>query len=157
MIAFGGDLVADGRFFDLTRPEPARGARVQLVLVHGARPQIEARLKELGHRGRFHGGCAITDDVALGVRQGGERAAARGDRSAAFDGTAQFPDGGRDIRVASGNFITAKPLGGLSRVDLLHTGEVRKVDAAAILKRLADNELVWFRRSATLRPAKSST
>jgi amino-acid N-acetyltransferase len=39
---------------------------------------------------------------------------------------------GADIRVASGNFVTAKPLGVLNGIDMQHTGEVRKVDAAAI-------------------------
>jgi amino-acid N-acetyltransferase len=49
---------------------------------------------------------------------------------------------GADIRVASGNFIMAKPLGVLDGVDFMHTGEVRKMDAGAIQKRLEDNELV---------------
>ena len=49
---------------------------------------------------------------------------------------------GSDIRVASGNFVTAKPMGVRDGVDLQHTGEVRKVDAVGIQKRLDDNELV---------------
>ena len=47
-----------------------------------------------------------------------------------------------DIRVASGNFVTAKPMGVVDGVDLMHTGEVRKINAAAIQKRLDDGELV---------------
>jgi amino-acid N-acetyltransferase len=49
---------------------------------------------------------------------------------------------GAHIRVASGNFVTAKPLGVREGVDLQHTVEVRKVDAASIQKRLNDGELV---------------
>ena len=49
---------------------------------------------------------------------------------------------GADIRVASGNFITAKPIGVVDGVDFMHTGEVRKVDATAMVRRLEDNELV---------------
>ena len=49
---------------------------------------------------------------------------------------------GADIRVASGNFVTAKPLGVRDGIDLQHTGEVRKIDAASIQKRLDDGELV---------------
>jgi len=49
---------------------------------------------------------------------------------------------GADIRVASGNFVTAKPIGVIDGVDLQHTGEVRKIDATAIEKRLKDGELV---------------
>ena len=37
----------------------------RLVLVHGARPQIEARLKQLKHRSRFANGLRVTDDIAL--------------------------------------------------------------------------------------------
>src|SRR3954453_23218075 len=41
VIAFGGDLVADGRFVDLTRDLNILAALgVQLVLVPGSRPQI---------------------------------------------------------------------------------------------------------------------
>jgi amino-acid N-acetyltransferase len=57
-------------------------------------------------------------------------------------GLPNSPMAGADIRVASGNFITAKPLGVLDGVDYLHTGEVRKVDATAIGRRLTDSELV---------------
>jgi amino-acid N-acetyltransferase len=49
---------------------------------------------------------------------------------------------GADIRVASGNFVTARPIGIVDGVDYMHAGEVRKVDAQALNKRLDDNELV---------------
>src|SRR5262249_40948715 len=52
------------------------------------------------------------------------------------------PMAGADIRVSSGNFITAKPIGVFEGVDLQHTGEVRKVDVAAIRDRLNFGELV---------------
>ena len=57
-------------------------------------------------------------------------------------GLINSPMAGSDIRVASGNFVTAKPLGVRDGVDLQHTGEVRKVDAVGIQKRLDDGELV---------------
>ena len=57
-------------------------------------------------------------------------------------GLPNSPMAGADIRVASGNFITAKPLGVLDGVDFMHTGEVRKVDTVAIQRRLQYGELV---------------
>ena len=143
VIAFGGDLVADGRFFDLTHDLNLLAALgVQLVLVHGTRPQIEARLAELEHESRFQGGLRVTDDVALGVaKEAGGRLRVEIEALLSM-GLPNSPMAGADIRVASGNFITAKPLGVLDGVDYLHTGEVRKVDATAINRRLADNELV---------------
>ncbi len=45
------------------------------------------------------------------------------------------------IRVASGNFVTARPVGVIEGIDLMHTGEVRRVDPAAIRSRLEQGEL----------------
>ena len=143
VIAFGGDLVADGRFFDLTHDLNLLAALgVQLVLVHGARPQIEAKLEEQGEVSRFHKGLRITDDVALAAAKEASGRLRVEIEALLSMGLPNSPMAGADIRVASGNFITAKPLGVLEGVDYMHTGEVRKVHAPAILKRLADNELV---------------
>jgi len=49
---------------------------------------------------------------------------------------------GADIRVSSGNFVTAKPVGVVDGVDFIHTGEVRKIDAEGIRRRLEDDEVV---------------
>src|SRR6185436_14256768 len=57
-------------------------------------------------------------------------------------GLPNSPMAGSDIRVASGNFVTAKPIGVVDGIDFMHTGEVRKVEANAIQKRLDDSELV---------------
>ena len=143
VIAFGGDVVADGRFFDLTHDLNLLAALgVHLVLVHGARPQIETRLAELGHKGRFHDGLRVTDDVALGAAKEACGRLRVEIEALLSMGLPNSPMAGADIRVASGNFITAKPMGVLNGVDYMHTGEVRKVDATAMRKRLADNELV---------------
>ena len=55
---------------------------------------------------------------------------------------ANSPMWGADIRVSSGNFVTAKPVGVVGGVDFQHTGEVRKIDAAGIRRRLDDHEVV---------------
>jgi len=55
---------------------------------------------------------------------------------------ANSPMWGADIRVSSGNFVTAKPVGVVNGVDFHHTGEVRKIDADGIRKRLDDDEVV---------------
>ena len=115
---------------------------VQLVLVHGARPQIEAKLNEARHAGRVHKGVRVTDGFALAAAKEASGRLRVEIEALLSMGLPNSPMAGADIRVASGNFITAKPLGVLDGVDYMHTGEVRKVHAAAIGKRLADNELV---------------
>ncbi|HSQ02990.1 MAG TPA: amino-acid N-acetyltransferase [Burkholderiales bacterium] len=143
VIAFGGEVVADGRFFDLTHDLNLLAALgVKLVLVHGTRPQIEAQLKERRRRSQFHRGVRVTDDLALVCAKEASGRLRVEIEALLSMGLPNSPMAGADIRVASGNFIIAKPLGVLDGVDFMHTGEVRKVDATAIQKRLADNELV---------------
>ena len=53
VIAFGGEVVADGKFIALTHDlNLLQSLGVRLVLVHGARPQTEARLKQKGLKPR---------------------------------------------------------------------------------------------------------
>lgn len=143
VIAFGGEVFADGRFLDLTHDLNLLAALgVRLVLVHGTRPQIEEKLKAMRRRGRFHAGLRITDDAALlAAKEAAGRLRVEIEALLSM-GLPNSPMAGADIRVASGNFITAKPIGVLDGVDLMHTGEVRRVDAAAIQKRLEGAELV---------------
>ncbi len=57
-------------------------------------------------------------------------------------GLANSPMANAHIRVSAGNFITAQPMGVRDGLDLLYTGEVRKIDTTAVNYRLEDGELV---------------
>ena len=97
VIAFGGEVVDDSAKFvalihDLNL---LASVGVRLVLVHGARPQIEARLQQLSHRTQYSQRTAGHRRYRLVVRERGQRAHARGDRGAVVDGIAEFADGGR--------------------------------------------------------------
>jgi amino-acid N-acetyltransferase len=143
VIAFGGEVVNDGRFLELTHDLNLLAALgVRLVLAHGARPQIEAKLKERRRRSRFHRGLRVTDDIALACAKEASGRLRVEIEALLSMGLPNSPMAGADIRVASGNFIIAKPLGVLDGVDYMHTGEVRKVDAVAIQRRLQENDLV---------------
>lgn len=143
VIAFGGEVVADGKFTTLTHDlNLLQSLGVRLVLVYGARPQTEERLMERGVKPRYHQGTRITDDVAL--RCVTEAAATMGFEIEArlSMGVANSPMANSSIRVASGNFVTARPIGVVDGVDFQHTGLVRKIDAQGIEKRLEDGEMV---------------
>ena len=143
VIAFGGEVVDEKQFVALSHDlNLLASLEVRLVLVHGARPQIEQRLKRAKLTPAFHNGLRVTDDEAMeAVKEA--NGAIRVDIEALLSmGLVNSPMAGADIRVASGNFVTAKPLGVRDGVDLQHTGEVRKVDAISIKKRLNDGELV---------------
>jgi amino-acid N-acetyltransferase len=105
---------------------------VRLVLVYGSRPQIEAKLKAQGVKSRLHRGLRVTDEVVLAsVKEAS--GSLRSDIEARLSmGLPNSPMHGARIRVCSGNFVTAKPLGVVDGVDYCHTGTVRKVDRSAI-------------------------
>ena len=143
VIAFGGEVVSEAQFIALSHDlNLLASLEVRLVLVHGARPQIEQRLKRDKLTPAFHNGLRITDDAAMEAVKEANGAVRVEIEALLSMGIANSPMAGADIRVASGNFVTAKPLGVRDGVDLQHTGEVRKVDAIGIQKRLDDNELV---------------
>lgn len=101
---------------------------VRLVLVHGARPQIDSRLQQAGTPSRFHHNLRITDSSNLApvIQAIGE---ARITVEAALStGLPNSPMHGAHMQVLSGNFAVAQPHGVIDGVDLQHTGKVRKVN-----------------------------
>jgi len=143
VIAFGGEVVDEKQFIALSHDlNLLASLEVRLVLVHGARPQIEQRLRRAELTPMLHNGLRVTDDEAMEIVKEANGAVRVEIEALLSMGIANSPMAGADIRVASGNFVTAKPLGVRDGVDLQHTGEVRKVDAASIQKRLNDGELV---------------
>lgn len=143
VIAFGGEVVDDGQFVSLSHDlNLLASLEVRVVLVHGSRPQIESRLRRANLKTKMAGGLRVTDDAAMEIVKDANGSIRVEIESLLSMGLVNSPMAGSDIRVASGNFVTAKPLGVLEGVDLQHTGEVRKVDAVGIQKRLDDGEMV---------------
>lgn len=143
VIAFGGEVVEDGNFVELTHDlNLLASVGVRLVLVHGARPQIERELDLRGIKQWYASGLRVTDEDALGcAKQASGRLRVEIEALLSM-GLPNSPMAGSEIRVASGNFVVARPRGVVDGVDMLYTGEVRKIEAEAIRRRLDDNELV---------------
>lgn len=115
---------------------------VRVVLVHGIRPQLTARLAEAGIDSEVVDGVRITTPRVLpSVIDACGQVRARLEARLS-QGVMTSPMAGARLRVAGGTFVTARPVGVLGGVDFGHTGEVRRVDAEAITRRLADGELV---------------
>ena len=143
VVACGGEVIADGRFVALSHDLNLLAALgVRIVLAFGTRTQIDERLKERRHRTRYREGVRITDAITL--RHVKEAiGSVRADIEASLStGLPSSPMAGADILVASGYFVTAKPLGVLDGIDMLHTGEVRSVDATAIRSALDAGAIV---------------
>jgi len=143
VIAFGGEVLADGEFQQLTHDiNVLVSLEVRVVLVHGTRPQIEEQMRQHGVAPRYVNNLRVTDDRALAcVKEANGIVRVEMEALLSME-LANSPMWGADIRVSSGNFVTAKPVGVVNGVDFLHTGEVRKVDAAGIGRRLDDHEVV---------------
>lgn len=143
VVAFGGEVVADGKFVGLTHDlNLLASLGVRLVLVHGARPQIEAQLAQRGTRPRFVGGARVTDEATMhSVKQASGQLRVEIEALLSM-GLPNSPMANADIRVAGGNFITARPRGVVDGVDMQYTGEVRRIHAEAIRQRLDGGELV---------------
>jgi amino-acid N-acetyltransferase len=133
VIAFGGEVLSEGKFVDLAHDlNLLHSAGIRLVLVHGSRPQIEAQLKRRRARSRYANGLRITDPVALECVKEAVGLLRVEIETLLSLGLPNSPMAGAVINTASGNFITAQPMGVHDGVDFQYTGSVRKVDAPAI-------------------------
>ena len=143
VIAFGGEVLADGEFQQLTHDiNVLVSLEVRVVLVHGTRPQIEEQMRQHGVKPRYEANRRVTDDRALAcVKEANGIVRVEMEALLSME-LANSPMWGADIRVSSGNFVTAKPVGVLAGIDFGHTGEVRKIDAEGIRRRLDDHEVV---------------
>ncbi len=132
-----GEAIAAGKLPHLAQDlAMIQSMGVKVVLVHGFRPQVNEQLRTKGHAARYSHGMRITDEVALDCAQ--EAAGQlRYEIEAAFSqGLPNTPMAGSTVRVLSGNFITARPVGIVDGVDFQHSGLVRKVDVAGIRRTL---------------------
>ncbi|TAM34342.1 MAG: amino-acid N-acetyltransferase [Burkholderiaceae bacterium] len=133
VVAFGGELVYDGVLNTIIEDLSLLSALgIKLVLVHGSRPQVNEQLKLKGYTTQFGRGTEPTSAEALECAKeaAGE---IRLDIEASFSqGLPNTPMSHAHIRVISGNFVTARPVGIIDGIDYQHTGAVRKLDINAL-------------------------
>ncbi len=143
VVAFPGELVSAGALPVLAQDLSLLHALgIKVVVVHGSRPQVQEQLALRNVEPRFHNGLRITDGAALECAKeaAGEL---RLDIEAAFSqGLPNTPMAHSAIRIISGNFVTARPIGVIDGVDLEFTGLARKIAAETIHPILAAGGLV---------------
>jgi len=115
---------------------------VRLVLIHGSRLQIDQRLQRAGLESTFHEGMRITDNAAMEHVKDAAGSLRAQIEALLSMGLPNSPMQGSRMRVCSGNFVTARPIGVVDGVDFHHTGMVRRIDANGIHKQLADGSIV---------------
>ena len=143
VVGIAGEAIAAGKLPNLAQDLALiQSMGVKIVLVHGFRPQVNEQLAAKGHTPKYAQGMRITDNIALDCAQ--EAAGQlRYEIEAAFSqGLPNTPMAGATVRVISGNFITAKPVGIVNGVDFQHSGLVRKVDVTGIHQTLQMGSMV---------------
>ncbi len=143
VVAFPGEMVTEGRLESLVHDVALLQAMgMRIVLAYGSRPQVEEQLRLRQIEDRYSHGMRITDLAALECAKeaAGEL---RLDIEAAFSaGLPNTPMGNSRIRIISGNFVTARPVGIVDGIDFEHTGLVRKIEVDSIAQALSGGSIV---------------
>lgn len=143
VIMLGGEAIAHENFSSIVNDIGLlHSLGIRLVLVYGARPQIDANLTAHHHEPFYHKHTRVTDAKTLElVKQ------AAG--TLQLDITARLsmslgntPLQGAHINVVSGNFVIAQPLGVDDGVDYCHSGRIRRIDEEAIHRQLDSGAIV---------------
>ncbi len=143
VIMLGGEAIADNNFANIISDlSLLHSLGVKIVLVHGARPQINALLEEHNYSTPYHKGIRITDEKALNfVMQASGRLqlAVTAQLSMSLNNT---PMAGTQLNVVSGNFVIAQPLGVDDGIDYCHSGRIRRIDSQGINRMLDQGSIV---------------
>lgn len=143
VVALSGAAVADTNFPELVHDIALlHGLGIRLILVHGSRPQIEERLQLRNAGMEYINGLRVTDSTALSCVKEAAGSVRVEIEALLSTASSNSPMSGAHIRVASGNFVTAMPIGVRDGVDYLYTGEVRRIDVAAIELQLNNGNMV---------------
>mgnify|MGYP001813007029 FL=1 len=143
VLMFGGEVAQHENFATLIHDIALLNSLgVRLVLIHGSRPQIDQRLERAGLESAFHQGMRITDTAVLEHVKDAAGSLRAQIEALLSMGLPNSPMQGARIRVCSGNFVTARPLGVVGGVDFQHTGRVRRIDAEGIRRQLHEGATV---------------
>ncbi|EPV1557287.1 amino-acid N-acetyltransferase [Shigella sonnei] len=143
VIMLGGEAIEHENFSSIVNDIGLlHSLGIRLVVVYGARPQIDANLAAHHHEPLYHKNIRVTDAKTLElVKQ------AAG--TLQLDITARLsmslnntPLQGAHINVVSGNFIIAQPLGVDDGVDYCHSGRIRRIDEDTIRRQLDSGAIV---------------
>ena len=139
VIMLGGEAIEHENFSNIVNDIGLlHSLGIRLVVVYGARPQID----EHHHEPVYHKQTRVTDAKTLElVKQaaGMLQLEITARLSMSLNNT---PLQGAHINVVSGNFIIAQPLGVDDGVDYCHSGRIRRIDEEAIHRQLDSGAIV---------------
>ncbi len=143
VVMVGGEAIADKNFANIISDLALlHSLGVKIVLVHGARPQINQILETNNRTTPYHKGIRVTDEEALGLvmqAAGQLQLAITARLSMSLNNT---PMAGTQLNVVSGNFVISQPLGIDDGVDYCHSGKIRRIDIDGINRTLDQGSIV---------------
>ncbi|MFN1651080.1 amino-acid N-acetyltransferase [Vibrio rotiferianus] len=143
VLMLGGEAVADKNFGNIINDIALmHSLGIKVVLVYGARPQINQLLEKQDLTTPYHKNIRITDEAALSVvmqAAGQLQLAITARLSMSLNNT---PMAGTQLNVVSGNFVIAQPLGVDDGIDYCHSGRIRRIDTNAIHRTLDQGSIV---------------
>lgn len=143
VIAFSGDVIDDPHFSSISNDIAILSALgVHIILVHGARLQIDRHLQQVDYPIDISNDLRVTDAQTLKIVKetvGSLRVEIENKLSHALNRPPIINEG---LGVLSGNFITAKPVGVFEGIDYQYTGKVRKINTSLIQSLLANDNIV---------------
>lgn len=143
VVGIPGDALVSDNFQDLAHDLALLTCLgIRLVLVHGARTQIEGKLREAGFESHLHQEVRVTPADQLEVICSAIAEAQRQLMRAFSAGMANTPGFGLQTALVSGNYISARPIGVRQGVDYQYTGQVRSVNASRIIAALDTGAVV---------------
>ena len=143
VLVFGGEAVEDANFANIIHDIALLNSLgVRLVLVHGARPQIDQRVALRNLPARFEEHIRITDKQTLECVKDAAGSVRSTVEALLTMGLANSPMHGSQIRVCSGNMVVAMPIGVRDGIDFENTGLVRRIDVNGINDHLDDGSIV---------------
>jgi len=145
VITFSGEAITHPTFHSIAGDIALlHSLGIRLVLVHGARPQIEQCLRQHQIATRYHEHLRIADKETMACVKlaiGGLHIQLEAQLSTAIDASVKSTSG-LPISIGGGNFITAMPHGVQAGIDLFYTGKVRHVRAQSMHTQLEQNNLL---------------
>jgi amino-acid N-acetyltransferase len=143
VLMFGGEAVSHANFAHIIHDiSLLRSLGVKLVVVHGARPQIEERIAQRGIKTVIEKNLRVTDAETLVAVKDATGSMRLHIEALLSTGLANSPMHGSKIRVSTGNFVVAKPIGVRHGVDFKYTGMVRRIDSDGINMQLDYGSIV---------------
>ncbi|EPK7180342.1 amino-acid N-acetyltransferase [Escherichia coli] len=143
VIMLGGEAIEHENFSSIVNDIGLlHSLGIRLVVVYGARPQIDANLAAHHHEPLYHKNIRVTDAKTLELVKQAAGTLQLDITARLSMSLSNTPLQGAHINVVSGNFIIAQPLGVDDGVDYCHSGRIRRIDEDAIHRQLDSGAIV---------------